>query len=332
MIIFDILRIAAAFMVFTIHLFIFIPQLPRSVCDVLSNGGYGVSVFFVISGFLIFQSIEHSDSLKEYYVKRVSRIVPSYYAILLVAIVVWDGILHQMPEDTFLHLGWLRYFLFLHTWLPSAEYDLWNNLWGLWTISCFAFFYLIAPAIKNYVDNFKKSVWFMGIMMVSTFVLSKGLTVWFTKLGASVPNMLAVDNPLYSLNTFSIGICGYYAYKEKKERKVIQLFTVFLVTFIGFNVYNRVLWGLLTGLLMMSFLDAGMSEGKLKKVIKTAGKYSFSLYLVHLPVLKMLEYYGFSGGYFLLAGVGGSVVAAVVLYHLVEKPCAMGIKKLLLER
>lgn len=329
MIIFDILRIVAALMVFGIHLFIFIPQLPRSICDILSNGGYGVSIFFVISGFLIFQSIENSSSLKEYYVKRFSRIVPSYYAILIFGMIVWDGMLHQMEYDSFLHLGWFRYFFFLNTWLPSAEYDTWNNLWGLWTISCFAFFYLIAPLLKKIINNYQKSVWFMLAMIVATFAISKVLTIIFARLGASVPYMLAVDIPVYSLNTFSMGMCAYYAHKEQKEIKALRVFALLIVGFIGVNMYNRMLWGALTTLVMISFIDLQIKNEKCKKVLKIAGKYSFSLYLVHLPVLEILDYIGVRNIQFLLLGMIISIVVAIVFYNFVEKPCSVVIKKLL---
>ena len=60
MLIFDILRIVAALMVFSIHLFIFVPNLPSGLTAILSNGSYGVSIFFVMSGFLIFDSLERS--------------------------------------------------------------------------------------------------------------------------------------------------------------------------------------------------------------------------------------------------------------------------------
>lgn len=329
MIIFDILRICAALMVFCIHLFIFVPELPRSVCDILSNGGYGVSVFFVMSGFLIFESLKNSKSLKEYYVKRISRIVPSYYAILVLGIVVWDLVLHQMPADTYAHLGWLRYFLFLNTWIPSAEYGSWNNLWGLWTISCFMFFYLIAPALKKWIRSFERSVVFMIGMIIGTFVLSKVLTLVFTRLGASLPNMLACDIPLYSMNTFAMGICAWYAYREDKVKEYLRIMVLLLVGFVGLNMYNRMLWGVLAALVMMVFIDAGMANKKCESFLKLLGRYSFSLYLVHLPILRILEYMGFGSMMMVALGVICSMAAAVLLYHLVEKPGALLIKKLI---
>lgn len=328
MIIFDILRICAALMVFTIHLLIFVPELPRSVCDIVSNGGYGVSVFFVISGFLIFESLNRSKSLKEYYVKRVSRIIPAYYAILLVGIFVWDIGLGQMPEDIYCHLGWLRYFLCLNTWVPSADYNFWNNLWGLWTISCFVFFYLIAPVFKKYINNFNKSAVFMVVMIPATFVFSKAAEMLFGALLASLPSMLACDNPIYSLNTFAMGICAWYAWKENREKDFLKIAALLLTGFIGLNMYNRMLWGMLAAIIMMLFINLEIQNDVIVKIIKVLGRYSFCLYLVHLPVIEIIDYYKITGAAYLLLATLLSVVAAVVLYHCVEQPCGRLLRRL----
>lgn len=328
MVIFDILRIIAALMVFVIHLFIFVPGFPRPVYDVLSNGGYGVSIFFVISGFLIMESLEHSKSIKEFYCKRISKLIPAYYAILIVGVVVWDKWLMQMPKDGFV-LGWLRYFLCLNTWVPSSDYYHWNDLWGLWTIGCFVFFYLIAPVLKTYLGNFKRAAVFMVIMLPVTFVLSKLGASFYGSLGASLPDMMASDNPIYSLNTFAMGICGWYAVREHKEKTYIQIVAILLAGLIGLNMYNRMLWGLLCALIMIAFIDMKLKSNKIGNILKVLGKYSFSLYLVHLPVIEIINYCGISGITYVVLAVAVSVVAAVLLYHVVEKPCGALIKKLM---
>lgn len=327
MIIFDILRICAALMVFGIHLFIFVPELPQALCEILSNGGYGVSVFFVISGFLIFESLNRSKSLKEYYVKRVARILPAYYAIILVGVIVWDLWLGKMPVDTYGGLGWLRYLFCINTWIPSNHYDFWNNLWGLWTINCFLFFYLIAPLLKKYINNFNKSACFMVVMLVFTFAFSKVMGVVFAKLGAEMPAMLACDTPIYSLNTFSMGICAWYGWKEGRLKNCMQLLVVILVGFIGLNMYNRMLWGALCAIIMIAFIDLKIKSPKINSAIKTMGRYSFCLYLVHLCVIEVVDHFGVRGVPFLALSTIGSVVAAVILYHCVEKPCATLLKK-----
>ena len=100
--VFDILRVLAAVMVFMIHFAGFrnLPK-PQFVFTLFRHFNYGVSIFFAMSGYLIMQSVESSSSLKEYFIKRVSRIVPAYFAILIFGIIVWDLILGQMPPDSF---------------------------------------------------------------------------------------------------------------------------------------------------------------------------------------------------------------------------------------
>ena len=99
--VFDILRVLAAAMVFMIHFAGFrnLPK-PQFVFNIFRHFNFGVCVFFVMSGYLIMQSVENSRNIKEYFIKRVSRIIPAYYAIIVFAIIVWDVILHLPGEVT----------------------------------------------------------------------------------------------------------------------------------------------------------------------------------------------------------------------------------------
>lgn len=109
----------------------------------LGNGELGVSVFFVISGFLITklllkERIERDDiNLKRFYFRRALRIFPAFYAYLLILGILWSGGLISEEPQTFLRAGtysWNYYFggsafWFLgHTWSLSLEeqfYLLW---------------------------------------------------------------------------------------------------------------------------------------------------------------------------------------------------------------
>jgi len=64
----------------------------------LPGGFLGVDLFFVISGFLMTQ-ITLSDidkgkfSFKQFYIKRLKRLVPAYLFLLIVVLIIGSGIL-----------------------------------------------------------------------------------------------------------------------------------------------------------------------------------------------------------------------------------------------
>lgn len=47
--------------------------------DYYLSGGYGVDLFFIISGFLIYITTGENDSWKAFLIKRVFRIFPLYW-------------------------------------------------------------------------------------------------------------------------------------------------------------------------------------------------------------------------------------------------------------
>lgn len=345
--VFDMLRTAAVIMVFTIHFLEHrnIP-VPGFVFNFFRHCGSGVAFFFVISGYLIMQSLENSKSTKEYFIKRVSRIVPAYFAVLIVGIVVWDIILGRMPEDSLLHIGWLRYFLFLNSIVPSKEYYFWNNLWGLWTMSCFMLFYLIAPVIKRYVKNYKGSL----ILLALTIVVAYGFKFVYTKLlvsaGIDRSEFLAGDSAVFNMIHFMLGTVAFYAVKEDKDREYLSLVILILaaVLVLREDTYNRVILSLLAVAFMLAMKNFEYSKKTqwIGSVFAFISKYSFSVYLVHLFVLEFVDYIfsknlaGFDQGdykstyvgLYLIVTLAASVVLAMILHHGVEKPFAKLIKKL----
>jgi peptidoglycan/LPS O-acetylase OafA/YrhL len=64
----------------------------------ISNGGIGVSIFFVLSGFLItyliLSEIELTDkfSLKNFYVRRILRIWPLYFVVVIIAFLIFPAL------------------------------------------------------------------------------------------------------------------------------------------------------------------------------------------------------------------------------------------------
>ncbi len=129
---------------------------------------FGVSVFFVISGFLITtllvreQQITQSINLKYFYIRRALRIFPGFYAYWLVA----------------LALTLLGYIHLSHSDLISSAVYVWNyvprkaDTWFLnhtWSLSIEEQFYLLWPLILK-LSGPKRGKWAaMAVIIVAPF-------------------------------------------------------------------------------------------------------------------------------------------------------------------
>ncbi|MDQ6797957.1 MAG: acyltransferase family protein, partial [Actinomycetota bacterium] len=94
-----------------------------SLRDVFMSGYVGVDFFFVISGFVLFLPTVLAGgrfgNVRAYGVRRAARILPAYYAVLVVAVVLqpllsfsdtalpWDG--HAGTLSFLLHLSFLQH-------------------------------------------------------------------------------------------------------------------------------------------------------------------------------------------------------------------------------
>lgn len=283
-IILDLLRIIAMGMVLLVHIPIYI-KLPWT----FPNGQYGVAVFFVLSGYLIMESLERSKGILEFYKKRLLRILPEYYMILILGILVWDILLHKMPADSLLHLGWLRYFLCLNTWIPSNDYYYWNDLWGLWTISCFVFFYLVAPLLKKWIRNFKMSL----VALAGSVVVGYGCKLIVKKvmitIGLENADIFSGDTPMFNLMIFMIGVCAWYAAKEGKRELYLFGCAIMVAAMLFLGKANRITWGLLAVILLLAGLQLTVQNHVLQICIRILSKYSFTIYLIHFPIFQIVQ-------------------------------------------
>ena len=129
--------------------------LPRSLTGnrfyrfTLGNGGSGVTVFFVISGFLItnllLRELDNSGgmSLSRFYMRRSLRIFPAFYLyVATVALLMWKHVLPAMNVRSFIASAsytWCYYpaargYFLQHSWSLSVEeqfYIFWPALLGV---------------------------------------------------------------------------------------------------------------------------------------------------------------------------------------------------------
>ena len=144
------LRFISAFVVFFLHCRIHLGfEVGNSLLDrFISHGAVFMSVFFVLSGYILayaynLKDFNQSFVLKQYYIGRFTRIYPAYF----VASVIYFLIFYSNLEYTF--GDWMRVFindLFLVQAFFSNMFGLGINS-GTWSLSVEAFFYLLFPLV-----------------------------------------------------------------------------------------------------------------------------------------------------------------------------------------
>lgn len=150
---FDVARALAAFMVIAVHTEQNFHATTPLVSTFAEMGQLGVQLFFLVSAFLIFDSLErlrrNGGSLLEYFIHRFLRIAPLYY----VAIVSWTLIKRiaepAMPWDfgatpaaSYTLPNVLCNLLLVHGLVPSANNSI---VGGGWSIGTEFLFYVLAP-------------------------------------------------------------------------------------------------------------------------------------------------------------------------------------------
>lgn len=119
---------------------------------ILSRGFIGVDLFFVLSGFLITTLLLREKaragriSLKNFWMRRILRLVPAYYALLFALLAAYLIFKPGDPDTEKLVNGFPIYALYLSNWLQPGA----NNLSITWSLATEEQFYLVWPVIEAF--------------------------------------------------------------------------------------------------------------------------------------------------------------------------------------
>lgn len=270
------------------------------------NGNYGVTMFFVISGFLITQhTLQRSGSLaqiklKDFYIRRIARIMPCL--VLLVAMVSVLGSLglqpfiNQSPNGEEVSYAvtilsalsfWMNLLIIEYGWVNYA-------LGVLWSLSVEEVFYLAFPVLCLALGRGKGFIVFLLAVIA--------YAPYFRALHFGEESGAYLYHYFSSFDGIAIGcLTAMYAQHFKGaiyNQKMIVAVTAFLMTALYFYAPIKEVstWGisvfvLLTALLIFCFSQ----EPKVKPASSTArslvwiGQRSYEMYLFHLIVLGLMK-------------------------------------------
>jgi peptidoglycan/LPS O-acetylase OafA/YrhL len=211
----DGLRGLAIFVVLWYHYWMLAPVAPAlivgghrlSIAIVAQTGWVGVNLFFFISGFVIFYPYARSmvdgspaQTLRAFFIKRLLKIVPSYYlsTIVLVAIgytqLTAGSALRQLAVHAF----------FLHPFLPSTFYAL-NGV--TWSLGVEVQFYVLFACLWGLIRR-------APVAAFATLALGSVLyrSVVLAHANAAQASFLLDELPAY-LDIFAAGMACAFAYR-----------------------------------------------------------------------------------------------------------------------
>ncbi|QYA54629.1 acyltransferase [Acinetobacter johnsonii] len=270
------------------------------------NGNYGVTIFFVISGFLITQhTLQRSGSLaqiklKDFYIRRIARIMPCL--VLLVAMVSVLGSLglqpfiNQSPNGVEVSYAvtvlsalsfWMNLLIIEYGWVNYA-------LGVLWSLSVEEVFYLAFPVLCLGLGRGKGFIVFLLAIIA--------YAPYFRALHFGEESGAYLYHYFSSFDGIAIGcLTAMYAQHFKGaiyNQKMIVAVTAFLMTALYFyapikevSTWGISVFALLTALLIFCFTQ----EPKAKPVSHTArilvwiGQRSYEMYLFHLIILGLMK-------------------------------------------
>ena len=169
------LRFFAAFAIVVLHFRDYLGVKNEALMTFLISGQYGVTFFFVLSGFILMYNYDawfgKSTSVNQFWKfqqLRFARLYPVYiFALLLnsffqVTVRVNSG--EFAGQETLYWASWLINAFGLQSWVPGTPYTLvWNT--PSWSISTELFFYMGFPFIcyclVKYLNSFKKLIAFL---------------------------------------------------------------------------------------------------------------------------------------------------------------------------
>lgn len=163
----DCFRILALFMVLSVHYRG--NGLPYIVDRLFSLGAYGVALYFLLSGYLEYQSVCRAKDYKGYLRQKARNILPMYWVSLVFTFIIGALVLKEYPVSW----QWIYSVFLIHMFVPCREWMWWNSVNFYWTMSAFVGWYILGPLFLKYLNNSKKMAVGTGMAVVMTPLLKQ---------------------------------------------------------------------------------------------------------------------------------------------------------------
>ena len=264
------------------------------------KGGFvGVDIFFVISGFLITRILlEKKITLFNFYISRLKRITPTLLFTVIIVFVFITIIF--LPEHINHFYSSVKYTLLfcsnIFFWLKSANYfdinSYFQPLLHTWSLSLEMQFYLIMPFFIFFLKKLsnKNFIFFFLLIIISSLILSI-LFIGREQSFYFLP---------FRLCEFFVGTLAYYFKKQNLRFKyndqffffnlIILFYLILNINNLNFPGIKGVLISSFVGFLILLDVPKNLSLIIKSRIFQFVGLISYSLFLIHWPVIVIYKY------------------------------------------
>jgi len=304
--------------------------------DRFPGGFLGVDIFFVISGFIITrvllqeQAETNGISIKRFYIRRIIRLWPAFFALLLAVVAaqtIENVIVNKMEYSTYVLTTFAA--ASAMNWIRAFDFSGGGILGHTWSLSVEEQFYLIWPALLTALIGMKKKkILLIVISIASISILWRICLVLDGATAARTYNGLDTR-----LDALLIGCALAIFGAENIAARWVRTFIPVCLGFIGLaftvtwqsiflNTVGFTLVALMAALLVFSAArpDPIVTAVLGNRLAVWLGARSYSLYLWHYPMLHWMGLTGLPAKISIPAAVLASLLAADLSYRFVERP------------
>jgi peptidoglycan/LPS O-acetylase OafA/YrhL len=329
---FDILRIVFAWFVVVSHSFFLngasiSDPLGWATSNYLIFSYIGVKGFFVISGYLIFQSLIRSRSLMEYLTKRVLRIFPGLIVAVFISLLATYFIYPQKDIPYFLNPEIYSYFLdnillfVSHFDIPGVFENMKSTALNgsLWTIRFEFLCYLMILAIFPFKSKKRIPAILTSFLLLSLVVLQLFFSDWLHSINRPIQMDFMVELASYFLAGSFLACLNWESLAYK--RSILFICMALILVAVIFTLDRLML------IVPLGFVIIWLGKRKSSLaawIHKTIGDPSYGMYLYAFPLQQfMIFYFKPNTCVLLISSSILSLLLGILSWHLVEKKALM---------
>lgn len=313
------------------------------------NGWAGVDLFFVLSGYLVTSGIirEFNSNgcvnLASYAERRIRRVAPAYFFVLFLVVIGYFPFFSVSNDNLMMRIGY--HILFLQDYFPS---DI-NVVF--WSLGVEAKFYAFIPLLILPFIRFKKwpQILVLGLAIAAISPFLRGMIFLNGDVTEYYAFWRALRSPFYAcleplMFGFLIAILQSRDFLNLDPKKAIILFVVTLILLIVFliqkeflatidfwdAIFQPIILSLLFALLLVAAVNMKEVNLPLKAVFRFGARVSYSLYLVHFPLIPVSYAIAlnFSLGqvFFWIIYISISLLHALLILAYIEAPLMKKLK------